>query len=277
MKRIIILTLCCLYFQFDALGEVYTIPNPDSVPFFNIEHEADLVKKAVFAVQINIGAEGTNQRWEPLGSGFFLMVAPNEHVTFDPNILLGVTCAHVVKAAEEVNRPIFICHSTDKGYRRIKCEVLSKDTDTDVAILGFLKDPNEETTISETPFRTKTFGDANSLVEGRSVIVAGFPLGLGVEVDKEYPVIRTGIVAQYTGRKIFLVDGIASHGNSGSPVVAVKFGQNQLLGMITSFQPDGIELFDENHNRVAWIPYNSGLSQAVTADEIHKCIEKIRQ
>jgi hypothetical protein len=145
-----------------------------------------------------------------------------------------------------------------------------------VAILVFLKDPNEEiNTLDRMTFPLALFGDANSLVEGRSVIVVGFPLGLGVEVDKEYPVIRMGIVAQYTGQKTFLVDVVASHGNSGSSVVAVKFGQNKLLlGMITSYRPDIIELFDEKHDLAAKFPYNSGLAQTVTAGEIRKCIEK---
>ena len=111
-------------------------------------------------------------------------------------------------------------------------------------------------------------------MEGRGVIIAGFPLGLGVETDKKYPVIRRGIVAQYTGQETFLIDGVADHGNSGSPVVAVKLDQNQLLGMVTSYQNDRIELFDEKHKVVAILPYNSGLAQAVTADEIRKCIEK---
>jgi len=257
-----VLVLCLLTFQSTTLGDI-SLANAKDIPFLGLEKVASQVKEGVFAVQI----KGQQQPWELLGTGFF--------VKGEPNILLGVTCAHVVAAAEEANKPIFVGLSTDKGYRRFKCEVVSKEPNTDVAILAFLKeDPNEEIKISEMHFMPELFGDVNSLIEGLSVITAGFPLGLGVEVDKEYPVIRIGIIAQYTKQKTFLIDGVASHGNSGSPVVAVKSDRVQLLGMVTSYMPDSIELFDDKHKVVAILPYNSGLAQAVTADEICKCIEK---
>jgi len=274
MRRIMVLALCFLTFHSITLGQA-KIPRADAVPFLGLEDVVSKVKKTVFAVQINDGTiEGNkDKQWKPLGSGFFV-----EGIG-DPNILLGITCEHIVAAAEEANKPIFIGLSTEKGYRRFKCKVLSRDQKTDVAVLAFLEDPNEKLNLrpgATTVFQPKSFGDANSLIEGRGVIIEGFPLGLGIETDKEYPVTRIGIVAQYTGRKTFLIDGVASHGNSGSPVVAVKSGQNQLLGMIMSYRSDNITLFDENHKPVAILPYNAGLAQAVTADEILKVIKKVK-
>jgi S1-C subfamily serine protease len=265
-----ILALCFLTFQSITLGKS---PSAEIVPFLGIEQVVSMIEKTVFAVQINVGEEkGSNiQQWQPLGSGFLVQV--------EPNVILGITCAHVVAAAEEANKPLFIGLSTDKGYRRFKCKVAGKDPNTDVALLMPLKeDPNEKISLrEERAFLVEGFGDVNSLIKGRGVITAGFPLSLGVEADKEYPVIRMGIVAQYTGRKTFLIDGAANPGNSGSPVFSVKFPEFQLLGMITSYKSDSIDLFDNNHNLIAKIPYNSGLSQAVTADEIRKCIEKAKR
>jgi len=256
--------LCIFVFQTAILG---AIPNAESVPFLGIENIVGKVKQTVFAVQVE-GA--TKDTWKPLGSGFFIKGEPNQH------FIAGITCAHVVESAD--NKPIFIGMITDKGYKRFECNVISTDKDADVAIIiPQKKDPNEEINIRNiVSFGLDSFEDANSLIEGRSVITAGFPLGLGVEIDKEYPIFRIGIVAQYTGRSTFFIDTFANPGNSGSPVIGIKYGQNNLLGMITSYKPDSIQLFDENHRPVAGLPYNSGLARAVTANEIRKCIEKIK-
>jgi hypothetical protein len=32
------------------------------------------------------------------------------------------------------------------------------------------------------------------------VVISGYPLALGVEDDKNHPVIRLGIIAQFTGK-----------------------------------------------------------------------------
>jgi S1-C subfamily serine protease len=272
MRIIIVLALGLLPFLPVTLGQ---IPSAKHVPFLGIEDVAGKAKKTVFSIQINVGAkEGSkDQQWKPLGSGFFVKG------TGDPNTLLGITCEHIVAESEKANKPIFIGLSTDKGYRRFKCKVLSRDQKIDVAVLAFLEDPNDKIKLRPDVtmvFPPESFGDANSLIEGCGVIIAGFPLGLGVEVDKEYPVIRMGIVAQYTGKKTFLIDCVANPGTSGSPVIAVKFEKNQLLGMITSYKPDFIDLFDDKHNLAARLPYNAGLAQAVTADEILKCIAKVK-
>jgi S1-C subfamily serine protease len=263
MKRIVLIALYFLAFHSVAFG---AIPNAESIPFLGIENVASNLKKTVFAVQIEGSSPDT---WLVLGSGFFIKGEPNQHY------LAGITCAHVIESA--ANKPIFIGMSTNKGYKRFKCDVVSTDKDADVAIIiPQKKDPNEINLLNTIAFTLETFEDANSLIEGRGVIIAGFPLGMGIELDKEYPVIRMGIVAQYTGRRTFFIDTFINPGNSGSPIVAVKFEQNNLLGMITSYKADSIQLFDENHRPVAGLPYNSGLARAVTASEIRKCIEKIK-
>jgi hypothetical protein len=78
------------------------------------------------------------------------------------------------------------------------------------------------------------------------VIVPGYPLSLGIEDGRNNPVVRLGIIAQFTEKDYFLVDGVASPGNSGSPVFALNYKNHKLVGMITSFVNDRIQLFDEN-------------------------------
>jgi hypothetical protein len=123
-------------------------------------------------------------------------------------------------------------------------------------------------------FQEEMFDDGSSIVEGRGVIIPGYPLALGLENDKNQPVIRIGIVAQFTGRDYFLVDGIASHGNSGSPVFAIRPGADKLIGMVTSHVADKISLFDENGQLTAQLPYNSGLARAVTMKAIRQAIQE---
>jgi hypothetical protein len=113
-------------------------------------------------------------------------------------------------------------------------------------------------------------------VEGRGVLIPGYPLALGIEDDQNHPVVRFGIVAQFTGKDHFLLDGVASHGNSGSPVFALKYKENRLVGMITSYVSDTINLFDENRQLSAKLPYNSGLARGVTSKMILEAIQKAK-
>ena len=85
--------------------------------------------------------------------------------------------------------------------------------------------------------------------------------------------VRFGIVAQRTENDTFLVDGVSNHGNSGSPVFDMK--ETKFIGMITSYENDYINLFDSNGSLVSRLPYNSGLSTAVTSKSINKTIDSL--
>jgi hypothetical protein len=76
------------------------------------------------------------------------------------------------------------------------------------------------------------------------------------------------MVAQNAESKTFLIDGVASHGNSGSPVIGLSAQSQNLLGMVQSFDNDIIVLRDENGQVDATLPYNSGLASAVKASVI---------
>jgi hypothetical protein len=73
--------------------------------------------------------------------------------------------------------------------------------------------------------------------------------------------------AQNYGATTFLLDWMASHGNSGSPVFALSTGGFKLAGMVSAHKPNLIQLFDESHQTRAALPYNSGLAIAVRASQ----------
>ena len=245
------------------------VPFADAVPFLGIEDMSKQLKKAVCAIQYpgEPTKDGKNT-WVPLGSGFL--------INGERDILLAVTCSHVIEFAMRQNKTLYIGIDTDKGYVRAPCDVVSMNSSLDVAVLLPKKDEKDVSKLQSLYFNKDLFDDGSSLVEGRGVIIPGYPLALGIENDENHPVIRFGIVVQYTGKDYFLLDGIASHGNSGSPVFSLKQDNDKLIGMVTSFQSDRINLFDENNNLNASLPYNSGLARCVTMKAILSTIKNAK-
>ncbi|MGO9214334.1 MAG: serine protease [Syntrophales bacterium] len=243
----------------------------DAVPFLGIEEAAKILKKAVCAIQVpgEPTKDGKNT-WVLIGSGFL--------IKDERNVTLAITCNHVVQIAIKMNQPvIYIGIDTDKGYYRAPSVVAYTDPSLDIAVLV----PHHEKHQDDLKFQSLAFGkdlfdNGNVIVEGRGVIIPGYPLGLGTENDQNHPVIRMGFVAQYTGKDYFLLDGVASHGNSGSPVFSLKVNDNKLIGMVTSFQPDTINLFDENQQLSMRLPYNSGLGRCVTMKAILEAVKKAK-
>jgi S1-C subfamily serine protease len=108
------------------------------------------------------------------------------------------------------------------------------------------------------------------LREGAGVVFLGFPLRRGLAAPEQgrlSPVCRMGIVASRDPGSIwFLIDGFASHGNSGSPVFSVN--GSLLVGMLSSVKSDHIKLYDERGESAVSLPYNSGLAEAITAQAL---------
>jgi S1-C subfamily serine protease len=253
-----------------CFGEKRSIPYADAVPFLGIENAAKAVKKAVFAVQIHGNQKNAdpNDDWLAIGSGFLLRG--------DKKTVLGVTCRHVISAAIKAKKTVFIGLDTEKGYRRFSCRIAHVDPIDDIAVIIPKKPSKEDIKLQQMFFPEKLFDDNSALIEGRGVIIPGYPLSLGIEDDRNHPVIRFGIIAQFTGKKIFLIDGVASHGNSGSPVFALKHREQKLVGMITSHVADNIILFNESGKVSAKLPYNSGLARAITMKAIIEALKKVK-
>jgi S1-C subfamily serine protease len=254
-----------------ASGQDRRIPYADAVTFLGMENVAQIVKQAVFAVQVqgNQGNKDPKDDWVPIGSGFL--------VRGQKDVILGVTCHHVVSVGAKAKKTLYIGLDTEKGYNRFQCQIAYADPNTDIAVVTVRKRPNEDVTLLQKLFSEELFDDGSSLVEGRGVIIPGYPLALGIEDDENHPIIRFGFVAQFAGKNTFLLDGFASHGNSGSPVFAIKHDHHRLIGMVTSHINDSITLLDESGRITAQLPYNSGLARGVTMKSIAAAIEKADQ
>lgn len=241
---------------------------PEHITFTAVELRAKEIQHAVFAVQIEGDQknEDPNDDWQPLGTGFF--------VRRKDNVLLGVTCRHIILATVKMKKKPYIGFDDKKhGYIRLPCDVDYIDQKYDVAILRPLKAQYKDIDPASKTFPRDKIGDNTNLVAGRGVIIPGYPLGLGVTVNHNYPVFRLGIIAQYAGGDSFLIDGVASHGNSGSPIFCLK--ETKIVGMIGAHKVDRINLFDENGQIVAALPYNAGLAQGISAEVIGKILDEL--
>jgi S1-C subfamily serine protease len=109
----------------------------------------------------------------------------------------------------------------------------------------------------------------STIAEGEGVLIIGFPLGLGADSSYDHPVSRLGMVAQgIYDQPSFLVDGMASHGNSGSPVFLCRNGA--LAGMARLQTTDHIDAYDEHQRPVVRLPYNAGLAVCIPASTIRR-------
>lgn len=269
MRNTAILLIVCvfsIFFPTDTQSQDF--PKADALPFIGIEGYSEQLEKAVFAVQIegNQDNEDLSDDWIPLGTGFLVK---------GKKFLLGITCYHIIEEIIKRNKKIYVGLDTDKGYLRFQADTLLNVPNNDVSILIFKgrKDVDKLQTIMIG--MSMLCSSDSTINEGRGVIIVGYPLSLGVSYDKNHPVTRFGIVAQYTGGNTILIDGFASHGNSGSPVLCLKHKQVQIIGMIISHIADNITLYDENKRLVARLPYNSGLAQAVSGPVLFEILEKL--
>lgn len=239
------------------------LPMAEAVPFLGMELIAREMKKAVCAIQIQ--DEQMNMTWKSLGTGFLV------HGIHEATLV--VTCNHVVNAVDS-KRQLHVGLDTDDGYKRFPCVIALTDPSHDIAILVPRKhQDDEQVTLLSTAISSDWFDDSSSLVEGRGVIIVGYPLSLGTEEDQNHPVVRSGIIAQFAGKDQFLLDGIASPGNSGSPVFALKSKENRLVGMVSGYVNDRINLFDKDGRLNASLSYNSGLARCVTMKSIAHVIK----
>ena len=124
-------------------------------------------------------------------------------------------------------------------------------------------------------WKTKNFLLEDSLIddsdikEGLQVFFSGYPLNLGTEKFKNYPITRRGIVAQVIpGEKRFIMDGFASRGNSGSPVYCLIGDSIKLVGIQRSVYNDANVGYDEKGNINSLVSFNSGLSVVIKASVI---------
>jgi hypothetical protein len=265
MKVIKGLFIVCLMFLTCRVANASNEEKLENIPFLGLEGQAKVAIDSVCAILIEGNTKNIdkNDDWKPIGTGFFCSYSDH---------LFVATCFHVVSQLRKQNKPVVVGIATDQGFRISKCKAANLDQENDIAILIPQKKSQDTAVFSQLKNNIDDFGSINDLVIGRGIVTPGFPLLLGYQEDTTSPTVRIGIIAQYIGNGHFLVDGVASHGQSGSPVYTVSFKKRKLVGMITSHMTDRINLLDENGRVAASLPYNSGLARAVIIDLVKEAI-----
>jgi len=271
MKRMVLIAIfICLL----APSVIYAWNFPDDFAFVGLEKWSQELKKNVFAVQIE--GDLTNKKEDDdyiiIGSGF--LITKN-------NLVVGITCSHVISKYIEIKegkinykKQLYVGLDTSEGYKRFHVDVAYIDADMDFALLLPKKEKAEDKiTLSNLVLNESYLGKNDLIIEGKGILIIGYPLGLGIEYNKNFPVVKFGIISQYTKQNYFLIDGVANPGNSGSPVYSLKDGK--IIGMVTAFKPDLIPLFNKEGNLVATLPYNSGLSNALPVEIIKDALDKL--
>lgn len=123
--------------------------------------------------------------------------------------------------------------------------------------------------------------------ESTPVSMIGFPIGMTEGGRKNYPVVRSGSIAQIQGyldgdpeHAGFLIDGSGFGGNSGGPVVVRKGTLNSegralsdtvLIGMVTKSSYTNALYEDESPSEVM---ENADLVHAIAVEEIHATVRQ---
>ena len=167
MVRLLLAFLCVVFI---ILPSKYTLskdfPYADAVTFLATENVAQVLKEVVFCVQIegDLSNETTADDWISIGTGFFVEGKQKEYV--------GITCRHVVMAAKNKKKKLFIGIDTEKGYRRFYSIVVHIDDKYDVAIIKPKKKKEEMVKVKNIKFPDQMFDIENkSIVEGRGVLI----------------------------------------------------------------------------------------------------------
>lgn len=238
----------------------------EHVTFAGLELYSNEVKKSVFSILKKGNLENINIKddWISLGTGFLIMKDIGEQV-------VGITCAHVIKQHSSVQ--LYAGLDSDQGFLKLPFKVIYQNDEDDIAVIIPQSPKPQPYNISTLSFLSKDIADNDLIIEGKGIIIPGYPLGLGIDEEISHPVVRFGIIAQFRGSSTFLFDGFASHGNSGSPVYSLK--DKKLIGMVSSFVTDHINLYDENGVLTAKLPYNSGLGRAISSAKILEVINNL--
>jgi S1-C subfamily serine protease len=203
-----------------------------------------------------------------IGSGF---------LTTKNGLFYAITNYHVVKSITK-DQIILVGLNAEMKKQYALVEQTFTDEKSDIAVLQIsryvsIKNSSVDTSLAKpATVALSMFEKSDNIIEGGGAIIIGYPLGLGSEYTGNKPISRIGIIAQGPNNKTntFLLDCISSHGNSGSPV----FNEHnlKLIGMVTSFKSDNINLYDNDRVLRASLPDNSGITVCVTAEMIMKII-----
>ncbi len=150
------------------------------------------------------------RRSSSLGSGFII----------DPSGIV-ITNNHVIEGANEI-----IVILTDG--RRLKAEVVGKDTKVDVAVLKVASDQ---------PLKSVKFGDSDKMRVGDAVMAVGNPFGLGGTVTAGIVSARNRNIDSGPYDNYIQTDASINPGNSGGPLFDMA---GEVIGINTAIlSPSG--------------------------------------
>jgi S1-C subfamily serine protease len=238
---------------------------PVTITFVNLPKKiAELKKVSVSIEKSNIDIKSPTL----IGSGFLVQKNENSYAVTNYHVIDNIKNDQIILIGLNIEMK--------KHYALVKQKYLDEKNDIAVLKLGRLVS-TQDIIIDSTLAQPATIGlnffeESSDIIEGRGAIIIGYPLGIGSEFTGNKPVSRIGIVAQGPNNETntFLLDGIVSHGNSGSPVFNEQ--TMHLMGMVTSFRSESINLYDNSSILRASLPYNSGIAICVTAEMINKII-----
>jgi S1-C subfamily serine protease len=231
--------------------------------FNGIKQFIPLAKQNVAAILLKNKVSNAKNN---IGTGF--VVLKNVNGTNDSGIIV-ITCFHVINIPTPQNSQLLIALNDGNTFKEYDVQLIGADQSHDIAILKPIPTGSNPKQVSNIPLRLNEFTPDSLVQEGASIIIPGYPLGLGIEYSKNSPIVKTGFIAQKSNDSIYVADFIANPGNSGSPVYELP--SHTFIGMVASYNTDGIHLYNETGALVASLPYNSGLANIISA----KCIKNV--
>lgn len=251
---------------------------------------------------IAIGEKTADGKTAWIASGFLYAYKIPE--TDDKYSIFVVTCKHVFQNKKSI--VIRLNKDNKEDSQEFEIGLLDQngnniwlahhDLKIDCAILLLNAQTLKEYGISISAFRS----DQNSanrnkmcdlgIVEGDSIFVLGFPLGI-VDPKRNLAIVRGGIISRVRdmysrNSNNFIIDASIFPGNSGGPVVtkpevfSVKstksVNQSFLIGIISSYIPYQDIAFSQQTKRpLLVLQENSGLAKVIPIDYVEEIIIQV--
>lgn len=236
---------------------------PEDATYVALIEKVQELKPGVVSIQVETAAG----KMQVIGSGFMVRIQDSSSI---------LTCRHVVEYAQKLGR-LVVGLNTPHGEVLVRTTSARLDKTLDLAQLQLANriiappvnwdSSAMQLVVAHLGIGLSMFAADSEIVEGAGVLLIGFPLGLGVSKQADRPISRLGMVAQGVYElPVFLVDGTASKGNSGSPVFLSS--TKKLVGMVYAQASDAISAYDEQGRVIASLPYNAGIATCIPASAI---------
>ena len=274
MKKVFTIVCVILFFNGVASGEDISENEQEDLNK-RLHNVYEKIQKSVVVVQrmretITENNGEVKSVWAPtkFGTGFILKI---------DKAVLVITAEHIVRNLQNNERIKIVAKDVDNKTRNNDdCKIFVSDSESDVAVIIFSDeiDKFDSTMIYK--------GTINNLTEyfktGVNIIYAGFPYKRG---EHYIYVFQKGMIAgrdRYklkTGESVYILQGEANPGNSGSPVFledgSVVVGM--ILEQVEPLTPYSLAVLNSKNNILQKSTKSSGLSIALPINHVIKLIQ----